>query len=160
MGNRKAYIVIAIILGSLFVASFAVFLFFLILNKTKDNIILTYALLAAIPIFSITFVYFFSRYIAIRNTTKALKQENLYNLGKSSTFFGINAFSARVVTLRKVRFLAKKKQYLIAFTAANLVTVQNANRDESIILLNARIAEFLDRTIIHKNKKLRRKYMK
>ena len=157
MGNKKRYFVIATILGLLFIASFAAFLILLILNQVEKNVIVSYVLVAAIPVSSILFVYFFTRYASVRNAIKALKEENVYNLGKSSTFFGVNAFSARVVALSKIRSMSKKKQYLIAFTAANLVTVQNANRDESIILLNAKIAEFLEKTIIRKNNKRLRK---
>ena len=156
MGNRKKYLVVASILGALFLGTFTVFIVFLVLRKVEENILVSYSLLVLIPILSIFFVYFFSRYISIRNTIKALKEENAYNLGKASTFFGVNAFTAKVMRLTKIRSLAKKKQYLISFTAANLATVQNANRDDSIILLNAKTAEFLEKNVIRKNKKTRR----
>ena len=159
MGNRKLYLLITIILGLLFTGSFVFLLVLLILGKTAENVVLSYAMLIAIPLFSIFFVFFFSRYISIRNAMKSLKNENRYNLGEDTTFFGASAFAQKVAALKKVRYLAKRKQYLIAFTAANLVTVQNANRDESIILLNNQIAKFLDKEIT-RNPKNKRKLRK
>ena len=156
-GNKKANLVTAILFGTLFVASFTVFLVFLILKKVEEYSVVSYSLIVSIPIFSIAFIYFFSRFLSITSSIKSLRNENIYNLGEATSFFGLNAFSAKVESMTKSRSLSKKKQYLIAFTAANLSTVQNSNRDDSVMLLNNQIAKFLDKSIIHKsNRKVRK----
>lgn len=157
MGNRKLNLTMAILLTSLFVGSFSALLVLLILGKAGTYPYAIYTLLVLIPLSSILIVFFFTRFNATNNAIKALKEENKYNLGEESTFFGLNAFSQTIQSLKKSRSLAKRKQYLIAFTAANLVTVQNSSRDDSVILLNNQIAKFIDKKIIRKsNRSLRR----
>ena len=150
MGNRKLYLAFTIIAGIVFLSAFAVTLAFLINGIANKYPVAEYVLLSAIPLASILFVYFFNRYMSIASAIRNIKSENLYNLGEETAFFGIQAFIAKVTALTGVRKLAKKKQYLIAFTAANLVTMQNANRDDAVTLLNAKIAKFLDSKLLHK----------
>ena len=63
-GNKKANLVTAILFGTLFVASFTVFLVFLILKKVEEYSVVSYSLIVSIPIFSIAFIYFFSRFLS------------------------------------------------------------------------------------------------
>ena len=150
MGNRKLYLALTIIAGIIFLAAFVISLVFLI-NGIDDKYPLpAYILFSVIPLSSVLFVYFFNKYMAIVVATRNLKSENLYNLGEATAFFGIQAFIAKVTALTGVRRLAKRHQYLIAFTAANLVTMQNANRDDMVTLLNANISKFLDKTLLYK----------
>ena len=150
MGNKRLYFVLTIVVFGLFLSSFLVCLIFMIRGLASTYPLATYLLLSGIPIFSIAFVFFFTRYISIITATKSLKNENLYNLGELSSFFGLQAFTAKVAALSKVRRLAKRKQYLISFTAANLVTMQNANRDDMVTLLNAKISKYLEKTLLYK----------
>lgn len=150
MGNRKLNFVLTLVAGIVFLSAFIITLVFLINGINEKYPLAVYILLSVIPLASIAFVYFFNRYMAILVATRNLKGENLYNLGEATTFFGVQAFIAKVSTLSGIRRLAKRKQYLMAFTAANLVTMQNANRDDVVTLLNAKIAKFLDKSLIYK----------
>lgn len=150
MGNRKLYFVFAIISAVVFLSAFSITFVFLINGYSTKYPIPTYILLSTIPLSSLLFVYFFSKFSRIYTALKTLRSENLYNLGENITFFGLQAFTMRVTALTGVRRLAKRKQYLIAFTAANLVTMQNANRDDAVTLLNAKIAKYLDKTLLYK----------
>ncbi len=150
MGNRKLFLVLTIIAGVVFLAAFSITFVFLIKGIDDLYPIPAYILLSAIPLSSVAFIYFFNRYMTISVAMRSLRNENLYNLGEMTTFFGVQAFITRVGLLTGVRRLAKRKQYLIAFTAANLVTMQNANRDDAVTLLNAKIANYLDKTLLYK----------
>ena len=144
MENRRRYFVLMIIIGAMFITAFGFLLAFLIMGLSTKYPIVSYILLSAIPILSIAFVYFFTRYISVVGALKALKRENLYNLGELSSFYDVPAFTAKVNALIHIGRLKKKKQYLFYFTAANLVTMQNANRDDAVTLLNAKIAKYLE----------------
>ena len=150
MGNKKLYLALTIIAGIVFLSAFIVTLVFLINGIDDKYPFAGYVLLSVIPLVSILFVYFFTKYMAIVVAVRNLKGENLYNLGEETAFFGVQAFISKVTASTGVRKLAKRKQYLMAFTAANLVTMQNANRDDAVTLLNNRIAKFLDNTLLHK----------
>ncbi len=156
MPNKRVYLILSIISGAIFVSSFVALILILALGLDVP-IFINFILLSLIPGTSILYVYFFSRYLSIATSIKSLRSENLYNLGENTAFFGIPAFSARVFALKKNRRLNKKKQYVIALTAANLVTMQNANRDDSITLLNARIASYLKEILHYTDKKKRRR---
>ena len=150
MGNRKLYFVLTVIIFGLFLSAFIICLVFMIKGLASTYPLATYLLLSAIPLFSIAFVYFFTKYMAIVTSLKALKNDNLYNLGEATAFFGLQAFTAKAEVKRKKRRFTKRKQYLIAFTAANLVTMQNANRDDMVTLLNAKLAKYLDKALLYK----------
>ena len=156
MPNKRTYFVLSIITLLVFVASYVVLLVFLAIGETLPFIV-SIVLLSLIPAMSLLYVYFFSRFLSIHTSIKSLRNENLYNLGENTAFFGVPAFSARVFALKKNRRLNKKKQYVVSFTAANLVTMQNANRDDSITLLNARIASYLKELLHYVDKKRRRR---
>ena len=151
MGNRKLYLALSIISGIVFLSAFLVTLIFLINGIDDKYPAPAYVLFGMIPLSLILFVYFFNRYMSIYTALKTLKNENLYNLGEETTFFGLQAFTMRVAALSGIRKLAKRKQYLIALTAANLVTMQNANRDDAVTLLNAKIAKYLDKTLLYRS---------
>ena len=150
MRNKRTFLVLTILIGVLFVASFTTSLLFLINDYSDEYPVVTYVLFSIIPITSIAFVYFFTGYVSTVAQIRNLKNENLYNLGEMSTFFDVQAFSMKVAALSKIRSLAKKKQYLVAFTAANLVTMQNASRDDIVTLLNAKISKYLDTAFLYK----------
>ena len=157
MGSKKLYLTLSIITGILFVAAFLELLALMIAGYTV-NFFLAYVLLSLIPVLSLLFVYFFTRYLSVVASFKALKNENLYNLGKLMTFYDLPTFNGAVGVLMRVRRMNKKRQFIINFTASNLMTMQNSNRDDSIMLLNAKIAEYLDETLYvgEKRKRLRR----
>ena len=159
MGNRKLYFVATLLIGFLFVSSFAILLVLMIMGVAAKYTFESIILLSTIPVFSIAFVYFFTKYISLITAMRSLKSDNLYNLGEATTFFGVPAFIARVATLTRIRRNKKKKQYIIALTAANLATVQNPNRDDSIILLNAKIADYFDEYSLTKSKRRRRDFV-
>ncbi len=150
MGNRKLNLALTIIAGIIFLGAFIFTFVFLINGMNVKYPILVYVLLGIIPLSSFLLIYFFTKYVSVVTAMKELKNENLYNLGEMVTFFGVQAFTARVTALSGVRRLTKRKQYLLAFTAANLVTMQNANRDDVVTLLNAKIAKYLDKTLLYK----------
>ena len=150
MGNKKLNLALTIVAGLVFLSAFVVTFIFLVKGIDDKYPLAGYILLSVIPLASILFVYFFNKYMSIIVAVRNIKSENLYNLGEATAFFGVQAFIARVTALSSVRKLAKRKQYLMAFTAANLVTMQNANRDDAVTLLNAQIAKFLDKTLLHK----------
>ena len=150
MGNRKLYLALTIVSGIVFLSAFIITFIFLVNGIDDKYPAAGYILLSIIPLSSILFVYFFNRNMAIMVSTRNLKSENLYNLGEETTFFGVQAFIAKVAALAGVRKLAKRKQYLMAFTAANLMTMQNSNRDDAVTLLNAKIAKFLDKNLLYK----------
>ena len=154
IGNRKAYLISTIITGILFLACFVELLVVII---TGYNVLLiSIILLSLIPLLSISFVYFFSKYLTISSNLKALRRENLYNLGELTNFFDVNAFNVKVLANIKNRRLAKRKQYILYFTASNLATMQNPNRDDSIIRLNANIAHYIDSLLINEKKIIRK----
>ena len=159
MGNRKLNLALAILSGLLFTAAFVFLVIFLFNGVTSKYPFSALGLLITIPLLAVSFIYFFSRYLSIVAEIASLVNDNMYNLGEKTTFFGVPAFIARVNRLKKSHFLARKKQFVIAFTAANLITMQNANRDDSIILLNARIASYLSK-FVHYQKKNSRKRRK
>ena len=152
MGNRRLNLALAILSAILFTAALVLLIVFLLNGTTAKYPYSSLGLLITVPLLSISFVYFMTRYTSIVSETASLINDNIYNLGEKTTFFGVPAFIARVGRLSRKRSLAKKKQFIISFTAANLSTMQNANRDDSIILLNARIASFLSK-FVHVYKK-------
>ena len=150
MGNKKLCLAFTIISGIIFSGAFILTLIFLINGFAQEYRVATYVLFSVIPLASFLFVYFFNKYMSIYTALKSLRNENLYNLGEMTTFFGLQAFTMKVTALSGIRKLAKRKQYLIAFTAANLMTMQNANRDDAVTSLNAKIAKYLDKTLLYK----------
>ena len=159
MGNKKLNLALAILSGILFVAALVLLIIFLFNGFATNYPYSSLILLITTPLLSISFIYFITRYISIHSEIASLVNDNVYNLGEETTFFGVPAFIARVARLSRSHRLAKKKRFIISFTAANLSTMQNANRDESIILLNARIASFLSK-FVHVYKKNGRKRRK
>ena len=76
--------------------------------------------------------------------------ENKYALGQECMFYNLPAFKDRAYKLTKNRRHRYMKQFVIAFTAANLVTMQNASRDDMVTLLNAKLAKYLGKTLLYK----------
>ena len=147
MGSKKLHLAFAIVFAFLFVGSLGVLIVFLFSEMFINHPFISLAVLGATLVTSILTVYFSIKYITIRSELETLINDNIYNLGEKTTFFGVPAFVNRVDKLCKNRRLAKKKQFVISFTAANLSTMQNANRDDSITLLNARIASYLSKFV-------------
>lgn len=156
MINYKRYLVLSIISGVLFAADFASIVLLLLVGKNVKPYFFI-ILLSVIPFLSISFVYFFTRYTSIRSEVKMLKNENLYNLGEASTFYGLQDFNTRVSIYSRLRKAIKRKQYIISLAASNLSTMQNANKDDNITLFNARIASYLESLMFYDDKKRRKR---
>ena len=99
MGNRKLYLALTIIAGIVFLAAFSITFIFLINGVDDLYPVPAYILLSVIPLSSFLFVYFFTKYISIFTALKSLRNENLYNLGEMTTFFGVQAFALKVSAL-------------------------------------------------------------
>ena len=134
------------------VGSLVCLIVFLFNGITANYPIITLLLIGFLALTSVLSIFFVIRYVTIRSEIASQISDNMYNLGEKTTFFGVPAFIKRVGRLEKSPRLSKKKQFVISFTAANLSTMQNANRDDSITLLNARIASFLSK-FVHVYKK-------
>ena len=152
MGNKKLNLTLSIIASILSIASLVFLIVFLFNGVTTNYPLVTLLLIGFLAITSVLSIFFVTRYFTIRSEIASLISDNMYNLGEKTTFFGVPAFIKRVEGLCKLPRLARKKQFVISFTAANLSTMQNANRDDSITLLNARIASFLSK-FVHVYKK-------
>ena len=152
MGNKKLNLALAIICSVISLTSSAFLIAFLFNGVTTNYPFVSLILLLTTSLAAIGAIYFAIRYVSIRSELSSLINDNIYNLGEKTTFFGVPAFVKRVDALSRSPRLAKKKQFVISFTAANLSTMQNANRDDSITLLNARIARFLSK-FVHVYKK-------
>ena len=147
MGNKKLHLAFAILFSTLFVGTTAVLLVFIFNGMYKEYLTVSVLLLFSTLVTSVSAMYFAIKFNTIRAELETVINDNLYNLGEKTTFFGVPAFVKRVNRLNRNRRLAKRKQYVIAFTAANLSTMQNSNRDDSITLFNARIASFLSKFV-------------
>ena len=152
MGNKKLNLALSIFMSVLSVGSLVCLIVFLFNGITANYPIITLLLIGFLALTSVLSIFFVIRFITIRSEIAAQVSDNMYNLGEKTTFFGVSAFIKRVGRLEKSPRLSKKKQFVISFTAANLSTMQNANRDDSITLLNARIASFLSK-FVHVYKK-------
>ena len=152
MGNKKLNLALSIFMSVLSVGSLVCLIVFLFNGITANYPIITLLLIGFLALTSVLSIFFVIRYVTIRSEIASQISDNMYNLGEKTTFFGVPAFIKRVGRLEKSPRLSKKKQFVISFTAANLSTMQNANRDDSITLLNARIASFLSK-FVHVYKK-------
>ena len=152
MGNKKLNLALSIFMSVLSVGSLVCLIVFLFNGITANYPIITLLLIGFLALTSVLSIFFVIRFVTIRSEIAAQVSDNMYNLGEKTTFFGVPAFIKRVGRLEKSPRLSKKKQFVISFTAANLSTMQNANRDDSITLLNARIASFLSK-FVHVYKK-------
>ena len=152
MGNKKLNLALSIFMSVLSVGSLVCLIVFLFNGITANYPIITLLLIGFLALTSVLSIFFVIRYVTIRSEIASQISDNMYNLGERTTFFGVPAFIKRVGRLEKSPRLSKKKQFVISFTAANLSTMQNANRDDSITLLNARIASFLSK-FVHVYKK-------
>lgn len=97
---------------------------------------------------------FFSRNQNRKTIVNLLLEENEYNFGKTdSGFYNLSLFMRRVSQIKKIKRNKEKEQYLIAFTASNLKVMRNFQRDDTIIKLNAAIAdEINDMFIVNSSK--------
>ncbi len=143
MGNKKLHLAFAILFSGLFIGTAIALLVFVFKGTYNDYPIISVLFIFVALLTALTAMYFLIKYNTIRAELKTVINDNIYNLGEKTAFFGVTAFAKRVNRLNRNRRLAQKKQYVIAFTAANLSTTQNPNRDDSVTLLNARIASFL-----------------
>ncbi len=157
MGSKKLHLALGILFSTLFVAASVLLIVFIFNGMYIDNPILSLVLLFSTLLTAVLAMYFMIKYNTIRAELETLINDNIYNLGERTTFFGVPAFVKRVDRLTRNRRLARKKQFVIAFTAANLSTMQNPNRDDSITLLNARIASYLSKFVHVMKSETRRK---
>ena len=74
---------------------------------------------------------------------KRLKIQNMYSFGQPSTFYDLAAFKNRVFKLNRLGFYSKRKQCIIAFTAASLDVSENKYRNEDVTKLNYALSEYI-----------------
>ena len=158
MGNKRLNLALAIFTSILSFGALGCLIVFLFNGFTINYPFITLILIIFLAITSILSIFFVIRFVSIRSEIAAQISDNIYNLGEKTTFFGVPAFVKRIGRLKKLPRLAKKKQFVISFTAANLSTMQNANRDDSITLFNARIARFLSKFVhVYKKNDIRKR---
>ena len=144
MNTTKKYLILSSVTGLLFVGDFVTLLLFTLLNVASNFKIASLVMIILMPSLALLFTFCLIRYINSAVQSKSLRNENLYNLGQATEFFDLHAFEAKVSLLSKSRMKRKKKQQIMAFSAANQAVMQNLNRDASISHFNARIASFLE----------------
>lgn len=143
MKLRKKFLVLAIIAGVIFLATFSLVFIFEFNGFFHTYPALAAGLLAGTPIFLIGLILFIIRFIQETQRKVNLEKDNLYALGKKTTFFNLAIFQTRVTFLTNSVRNKNKKQYLIVFSSANQQVVENTNRDEQIIEFHAKTADFL-----------------
>ena len=157
MGQKKRLLLISIIFGVIFVILLAGELVLTLTGVGAKVPALSITLIFVVPVFAIAFIAILVRYFSLLNSTKQLISENLYNFGEAIEFYDLHAFEARVAFISKTKKAKKSKgQYVIAFTASTLISVQNLDRDEKYSAFHAKTAELLDKLLQPKKKGKRR----
>ena len=157
MNLRKRYLVLLIVLGTFFIAGFVLSLIFELTGFFSDKPALAILLLIFVPLLVSASVFCFMRFTQETQKKISLENENLYALGKRTTFFNLASFEVRVAMLKKSHRNKNKKQYITIFSAANQSVMENTSHDESIINFSAKIADFLtsyfdkDKGLIHRD---------
>ena len=159
MNGKRRYVVIAIIFGSLFVGIIATELILSLTGVAKDVPILMSVFIFAAPAFSVFGTLLFFRYLTIVNEAKQLINENLYNFGEAIEFFDQHAFEEKVSIISKSKRAREAEgQFILAFTASNLISMQNLDRDENYSAFNASTAKLLDDLFVKKRRTSKREY--
>lgn len=149
--------VIAIILGAIFIALLISELILALTGASVKLPVLDIILIFAVPLFAIGSIALFVRYYVLYSASKQLITENLYNFGEAIELYDLHAFEERVNFLSKTRKAKKSKgQFIISFTASTLISVQNLDRDEKYSQFHAKTAKLLDALLVPSKKGKRR----
>ena len=95
--------------------------------------------------FIIGFIIFLMMAISQKRFIEQLKLENTYPLGHPTPFYNLAAFKSRASKMMKFHSLARRKQYITAFTAASLETSFNLFNNDEMTTLNYEISLSLSR---------------
>lgn len=150
--RQRNYLILSIIAIALFFISFLGIILLRFLTHEGELAFLFYICLGVLPVSALLGALFTAKYIMVLSSTHSLISENLYSFGEVTTFFDLNAFRARVGAI-KAFGSKKKKQFIIAFTAANKSVTENINRDESVNAYNLQIANYIDQLFLSKKNK-------
>jgi len=151
--RMKNFKIAAVIIIILTLAEVVLYLTLSLNNLLGDNrhaLEITFAILTPALFFieAVILVSYYSVYVSVKN----VKDENLYNLGESSTFYNYNIFQMAVKKIRKKR--AKLPQHVICFTASNAIVMRNLSRNDEVTKYNCYISRFVnDYCLSHKTMK-------
>ena len=109
-------------------------------------------LVLAIPL-AIGFSFALKALIDHRDSLNRLRLENTYTLGDNTSFYNFEAFKTRAEKVSKKRRNAKKSQFIIAFSTANMVSTAGAFHSGMITTLNYEISQYLSDLYIDKKGK-------
>ncbi len=157
MNLRRRYLALFITTGTIFLAGFVLSFIFELNGTLKENPAFAILLIILVPAIISAAMFFFMRFTQETQKKINLENENLYALGKKTTFFNLASFEVRVALLKKSFLNRKKKQYITIFSAANQSVMENTSHDESIISFSAKIADFLtsyfdkDKGLLHRD---------
>lgn len=84
-------------------------------------------------------------FIDQKNFYDQLRVENSYTLGEPSVFYNLSAFKTRVTKMQKHPLLKRKEQYLIVFSSTSSDISSNRLRNNEVIVLNRKVAQFVAR---------------
>ena len=152
MSQRKRYLIASIISTVIFLGLFAFILILGFSDQASSHMLLFSIALIVLPFLAIIAAILSARYMALLSSHHSLMDENKYNLGQSIAFYNLNAFRLKVGSLKQFRS-GKKKQYIIAFSAANQAVTENINRDDSVNAYNLKIAQYIDTEFMKGRKK-------
>lgn len=139
--RAKTLLPIWILMLSLTVLVAGSFLTLYFLKLLPTNIYYYGAFGLAFSICLAGFTVTFANWRFINESMKIMMAENIYNLGKSNTFFDYNTFSKRVKGIQKK--IKDQTSYILTFTTSHISMVRNSSRNSSVTELNGYIADFL-----------------
>ncbi len=143
MNHRSRYLIASILSTILFLGSFGMILFLGLSEQASQHMLIFSIALIVLPFLAILAAILTARYISLLSSHHSLIDENKYNLGDAVAFYNLNTFRLKVGSLKQFK-RGKKRQYIIAFSAANQSVTENINRDESVNAYNLKIAQYID----------------
>ena len=106
-------------------------------------------LLISIPL-AIASSFSFKALIDLRSFLNRLRLENSYTLGHHTNFYNLEAFKNKTEVVSKKRANAKKSQFIIAFSTANMVSNSGAFHSDMVTTLNYEVSQFLSSLYLEK----------
>ena len=124
MNLRKRYLALFITTGTIFLAGFALSFIFELNGMLKEHPAVAILLIILVPAVISAAMFFFMRFTQETQKKINLENENLYALGKKTTFFNLASFeSEMILTISITVAVAPMKVRYSAVT----VTVWNMN---------------------------------
>ena len=143
MTLQKKLLLTSIFLGVLYTASVVVAVVLILLGITDGMHWLQILLIVVITFIAGLFIHFFSRLHSQNTIVDSLRHENLYSLGKRTSFYNLYAFEQRAIGKRARAQVKGIPQYLIAFTAAPVAYTRMGERSQELASLNFEIANMV-----------------